>query len=113
MKKDINDSQHRLELKGIKKTSHLGGFAFARGKSVLDFGRDDVDEHALFELPGKGLDFALFELHGSIAESKEGVIGATGNVLSGVILRATLADDDIAFHGDLITINLDAKALGD
>lgn len=69
-----------------------------------------MDEHALFELAGKGFDFALFKLHESVAESEEGVIGTARDVLAGMILGTTLADDDIAFHSDLVAVNLNAEA---
>lgn len=70
-----------------------------------------MDEHALFELAGEGFDFAFLELHHAVAESEEGVISAPRDVFPGMILRTALADDDIAFHGDLVAINLDAEAL--
>jgi len=72
-----------------------------------------VNEHALFELAGKGFDFAFFELHHTVDEREESIVSTTLDVVTGMILRTTLPDDDIAFHRDLVAIDFHAEALRD
>lgn len=69
-----------------------------------------MDEHPFFELAGKGLYLALFELDGAISEGKESVVSTTLDVLAGMEFGTALADNNIALHGDLITIDFHAKA---
>lgn len=55
---------------------------------------------------------ARAEPHGTGRTCEERVVVATTDVLSGVEVGATLANDDLAGLDDLTTVALDAEALG-
>ncbi len=54
---------------------------------------------------------ALRELHGALAQSEQGVVFAAANVLAGMEVGATLANNDVAGDNVLATIALHAKSL--
>ncbi len=72
-----------------------------------------MDEHAFFELAGKGFHFAFFERHRAVGQSKERVVSTPLDVFAGMILGATLADEHVSFMSGLATINLHTESFGD
>ena len=54
---------------------------------------------------------ALAEVHNTINKCEERVVFADAHVLSWVVFRATLANDDVSCRNFLTAINLNAKSL--
>lgn len=54
---------------------------------------------------------SLAEIHRAIDEREERVVLADSHVVAWVVLRAALANDDVACNALLATENLDAKSL--
>ena len=55
---------------------------------------------------------ALREFHGALAQCEQGVVFATADVLAGMEVGATLANNDVAGDDVLATKALHAKSLG-
>lgn len=55
---------------------------------------------------------ALREFHGALAQCEQGVVFATTDVLAGMEVGATLANNDVAGDDVLTTEALHAKSLG-
>jgi hypothetical protein len=55
---------------------------------------------------------ALAELHRTVDHSEQGVVFADAYVLAGVVLSATLTNDDVAGDDALTTENFHAETLG-
>ena len=55
---------------------------------------------------------ALREFHGAFAQSKQGVVFAASNILAGMEVGATLANDNVAGDNVLTTVTLHTKSLG-
>lgn len=55
---------------------------------------------------------ALREFHGALAQCEQGIVFAAADVLAGMEVGATLANDDIAGDDVLATEALHAKSLG-
>ncbi len=72
-----------------------------------------MDEHALGELAGKGLDLTLLKLDYSIGESKESVIASSLDVLPSMELGPALTYEDITLESRLSSKDFDAETLGD
>ncbi len=54
---------------------------------------------------------ALREFHGALAQSEQGVVFATADVLAGMEMGATLANDDVAGDDVLAAVALHAQSL--
>ena len=54
---------------------------------------------------------ALVELNSTIAESIERIILTHGNIVACIVLRATLANDDVTCNNLLTAENLNTKSL--
>lgn len=55
---------------------------------------------------------ALREFHGALAQCEQGIVFATADVLAGMEVGTTLANDDVASDDVLATEALHAKSLG-
>ena len=57
------------------------------------------------------VELALVELNGSVDECKQSVILTDGHVVTRIVLRTALANDDVTSHALLTSENLDAESL--
>jgi len=55
--------------------------------------------------------FSFSEFNESVGESEQSEIFSDANIFSGMVLCATLTDDDVAGNGRLATKDLNAEAL--
>lgn len=73
--------------------------------------RDDVGQLYLLERSGEAADFLFREFHDAVGYGEEGVVTAFAHVQSRTDGRAALADDDVAYMGELAGVELGAQAL--
>ncbi len=69
--------------------------------------RDNIHKHSFDEFSREVSHFASLKFYRAGNKGKESVIFTTLDVLSGMVLRATLADDDVADCCLLSAVDLD------